>query len=37
MMSGGAIDEFVHAVYNYPTLSDLYKSAAYDGLDRLTK
>jgi len=37
MMSDGAIDEFVHAVYNYPTLADLYKSAAYDGLDRLTK
>jgi NAD(P) transhydrogenase len=37
MMSGGTIDEFVQAVYNYPTLADLYKSAAYDGLDNLAK
>jgi NAD(P) transhydrogenase len=26
------IDAFIHAVYNYPTLSDSYKYAAYDGL-----
>jgi NAD(P) transhydrogenase len=31
MMANGNIDEFVHAVYNYPTLSDLYKAAALDG------
>ena len=37
MMSGGSIDEFVLAVYNYPTLADLYKSAAYDGLENLEK
>ncbi len=37
MMAGGAITEFVQAVYNYPTLADLYKSAAYDGLDSLSK
>jgi NAD(P) transhydrogenase len=37
MMSGGAIDEFIRAVYNYPTLAELYKSAAYDGLDSLEK
>jgi NAD(P) transhydrogenase len=37
MMADGAIDEFVRAVYNYPTLADLYKSAAYDGLDQLEK
>ena len=35
MMTDGTIDEFVRAVYNYPTLTDLYKSAAYDGLDHL--
>jgi len=29
---GGAIDAFIQAVYNYPTLSDVYKYAAYDGL-----
>ena len=36
MMADGDIDEFVHAVYNYPTLSDLYKAAALDGRDRLS-
>ncbi len=36
MMSNGDIGEFVHAVYNYPTLSDLYKSAAYNGLGGLS-
>jgi NAD(P) transhydrogenase len=35
LMSGGGIDEFIRAVYNYPTLADLYKSAAYDGLENL--
>ena len=34
---GGSLDEFIHAVYNYPTLTDLYKSAAYDGLEQLEK
>ncbi len=29
---GGTIDEFIEAVYNYPTLADSYKYAAYDGL-----
>lgn len=29
------IDAFIEAVYNYPTLSDLYKYAAYDGLGKL--
>lgn len=37
MMIGGTIDEFVQAVYNYPTLADLFKTAAYDGLDNLEK
>jgi NAD(P) transhydrogenase len=37
MMLNGDVDEFVHAVYNYPTLSDLYKAAAHDGLDQLAK
>lgn len=34
LMSGGTIDVFIQAVYNYPTLSDLYKYAAYDGLGK---
>ncbi|MGE5236787.1 MAG: Si-specific NAD(P)(+) transhydrogenase [Acidobacteriota bacterium] len=32
MAVGGTIDSFIRAVYNYPTLSDSYKYAAYDGL-----
>ena len=32
MATGGTIDAFIQAVYNYPTLSDAYKYAAYDGL-----
>jgi len=31
------IDEFIAAVYNYPTLADSYKYAAYDGLDAWKK
>jgi NAD(P) transhydrogenase len=30
--AGGTIDVFIDSVYNYPTLSDSYKYAAYDGL-----
>lgn len=33
---GGAIDAFIDMVFNYPTLSDAYKYAAYDGLGRLS-
>jgi NAD(P) transhydrogenase len=32
MAAQGTIDAFIQAVYNYPTLSDAYKYAAYDGL-----
>ncbi len=28
----GTIDAFIDAVFNYPTLSEMYKYAAYDGL-----
>ncbi len=31
----GTIDRFIRAVYNFPTLSEMYKYAAYDGLGRL--
>jgi len=37
MLVNGAIDAFIHSVYNYPTLADLYKYAAYDGLGNLEK
>lgn len=32
LLEGGPIDAFIEAVYNYPTLSDSYQYAAYDGL-----
>lgn len=32
MLVNGPIDAFIEAVYNYPTLSDSYQYAAYDGL-----
>ncbi len=31
----GDIDFFIHTVFNYPTLSDVYKYAAYDALGKL--
>jgi NAD(P) transhydrogenase len=34
---GGTLDYFIDAVFNYPTLSDAFKYAAYDGLQRLQK
>lgn len=34
---GGTIDAFIEAVYNYPTLTDSYKYAAYDGLGALAR
>lgn len=33
--SGGTIDLFINFVFNYPTLSEMYKYAAYDGLGNL--
>lgn len=33
LAAGGTIDSFIEAVYNYPTLADIYKYAANDGLD----
>lgn len=35
MLVGGTLDAFIQSVYNYPTLADLYKYAAYDGLKHL--
>jgi NAD(P) transhydrogenase len=37
MLLDGTIDSFVHSVFNYPTLGDMYKYAAYDGLQRLSR
>jgi NAD(P) transhydrogenase len=33
--NGLTLDEFIEQVFNYPTLSELYKYAAYDGLGNL--
>ncbi len=33
--AGGTIDYFIHSTFNVPTLSEAYKYAAYDGLQRL--
>jgi NAD(P) transhydrogenase len=32
---GGTADTFIELVFNYPTLSEMYKYAAYDGLGNL--
>jgi NAD(P) transhydrogenase len=37
IFDGDTIDEFIMSVYNYPSLSDAYKYAAYDGLGALER
>ena len=37
LLAGGTIDAFIDAVFNYPTLGDAYKYAAYDGLAALQR
>jgi NAD(P) transhydrogenase len=32
---GGKLDYFVDTVFNYPTLAECYKTAAFDGINRL--
>jgi NAD(P) transhydrogenase len=32
---GGTIDYFLNTVFNYPTLAECYKNAAFDGVNRL--
>jgi NAD(P) transhydrogenase len=32
---GGKIDYFVNTVFNYPTLAECYKTAAFDGINRM--
>jgi NAD(P) transhydrogenase len=34
--NGLTINEFIDQVFNYPTLSEMYKYAAYDGLGNLS-
>jgi len=33
---GGTVDSFIELVFNYPTLSEMYKYAAYDGLGNVS-
>jgi NAD(P) transhydrogenase len=35
MTFGGTIDYFINTVFNYPTLAECYKVAAFDGINRL--
>jgi NAD(P) transhydrogenase len=37
MHFGGTIDYFIHATFDVPTVSDIYKYAAYDCLQRLAR
>jgi len=37
MEFGGTIDTFIDCVFNFPTLAETYKYAAYDGLGRLAR
>jgi NAD(P) transhydrogenase len=32
---GGTIDYFINTVFNYPTLAECYKVAAFDGINRI--
>lgn len=34
---GGNFDYFVDIVFNYPTLTECYKTAAFDGVNRLAR
>jgi NAD(P) transhydrogenase len=37
MSLGGKLEYFVDTVFNYPTLAECYKAAAFNGLNRLSK
>jgi NAD(P) transhydrogenase len=37
MAQGGTIDVFIDTVFNFPTLAESFKYAAYDGLQRLER
>jgi NAD(P) transhydrogenase len=37
MILGGTVEYFVNTVFNYPTLAECYKAAAFNGLNKLTK
>jgi len=37
MIFGGSVDYFVDTVFNYPTLAECYKAAAFNGLNKLSR
>jgi NAD(P) transhydrogenase len=37
MLLDGAIDAFIEMVFNYPTLSEMFKYAAYDALGEIAR
>jgi NAD(P) transhydrogenase len=37
MTLDGTMDYFVETVFNYPTLAECYKTAAFNGLGRLMR
>ncbi len=37
MILGGTMDYFVNTVFNYPTLAECYKAAAFNGLNKLSR
>ncbi len=37
MILKGKVDYFVHTVFNYPTLAECYKAAAFNGLNKLAQ
>ena len=37
MILGGKVDYFVNTVFNYPTLAECYKAAAFNGINKLAR
>lgn len=37
MVLDGTVDYFIDTVFNYPTLAECYKAAAFNGMNRLTR
>jgi NAD(P) transhydrogenase len=37
LILGGTVDYFVNTVFNYPTLAECYKAAAFNGLNKLSR
>ena len=37
MSLGGTVDYFINTVFNYPTLAECYKAAAFNGLNKLSR